>query len=367
MKLKATNSLSFPASPIAEKSVVALMSGGVDSTVAAWLLKKEGWNVAGVTMTIPGPAPSKAVSDGAAAALALGIPHYIAPVEEAFRERIMAPFVEGYCRGETPNPCAECNAAMKFGLLWELAEEAFGETRLTTGHYARVREYGDGFALSRGADLAKDQSYFLYGIKRERLGRLLLPLGDKTKEEVRSLAAAASLPTAEKRESMEICFVPGKDYRPLLKGRPSRPGLIVDEEGNTLGEHGGVTGFTIGQRKGLGISSAEGLYVLKIDGENNRVVVGPRGRAFRRTVAARSVNVLLPGSARPGALLSGKTRSRGEPAPLTLVRCEEDLLVRFVEPQFAPAPGQRLVVYDGDGRVVCGGIIRPWTEDEGVD
>ncbi len=169
---------------------------------------------------------------------------------------------------------------------------------------------------------------------------------------------------AEKKESMEICFAGEGDYRRLIENRSSRPGLIVDERGAPLGTHGGISNFTVGQRKGLGIASRKGLYVLRIDGEKDLVVVGPRERAFRRMVRAEDTNVLLPDLLVPGAALFGKTRSRGEPQPLTVLECEGgELIVRFAEPHFAPAPGQRLVVYDKDGRVTGGGVIRRRKEE----
>ena len=346
------------------------MSGGVDSSVTAWLLKKEGWHVMGLTMRIPGrddlpDSRNCCGQDAASVAHALSIPHYMADLKDEFRESVISPFVESYLSGETPNPCADCNANLKFGSLWDAVEEAIGPVALATGHYARILRRGDECALARGADLSKDQSYFLYGIRRERLPNLLLPLGDRSKERVRELAREAQLAVAEKKESMEICFAGEGDYRRIIGDCSSRPGLIVNEKGAPLGTHDGVSNFTVGQRKGLGISSREGLYVLRIDGGKNLVVVGPRERAFRRMVRAEETNVLLPDLLVPGAALFGKTRSRGEPLPLTVLECGGgELLVRFAEPHFAPAPGQRLVVYDKEGRVAGGGVIRHRKEEE---
>ncbi len=227
--------------------------------------------------------------------LGLGIPHYTAFIEREFEQPVIE-LVRGerlLC-GSTPNPCADCDALLKFGLLWDELEDAFGETFLATGHYARIEQEGERFFLSRGKDPSKDQSYFLYGVARRRLPRLLLPLGGYSKEDVRALAREAALPVAEKSESMEICFAGEGDYRRLLDGRSLPPGLIVDEDGEPLGAHRGIANYTVGQRKGLGISSRDGLHVLRIDPGRNAVIVGPRERAFRRRVRASNVNILFP-------------------------------------------------------------------------
>ena len=355
-------SLSGSSSPVA-----VLLSGGVDSAVAAWMLRKAGREVLAVTMVIPGRGEEE--TEGAAAvAEFLSLPPYIAEMNREFREAVIDPFLRCYLSGKTPNPCVLCNERLKFGLLWKELEELFGPLSLATGHYARVVEKKGTFALARGVDREKDQSYFLSGLSGDRLPRLILPLGDKRKDEVRKIARSAGIPAAERKESMDICFAREGDYRALLEGE-STPGSIVDEEGEILGTHRGILHHTVGQRKGLGISSREGMYVLRLDREDNRVVVGPRERAYSRIVSAEGVNLLLPGKGAEGTPLRGKCRSRGEPAPCVLLSLKGGgMTVRFDEPQFAPAPGQRLVLYDGEDCVVAGGDIvekgeeYKWTE-----
>lgn len=360
MKIYPSTPLSLPFPPAGDRRAVALMSGGVDSSVAARILIKEGWIVAGLTMVIPGQggAGGAVVRSASATARALSIPHYVADLEDDFKELVIDPFIAEYRAGQTPNPCARCNATLKLGRVWDAAEESFGPVALATGHYAQIVSAAGRPALARGTDRNKDQSYFLYGIRRERLSRLLLPLGEFDKETVRAMAREAGLEAAEKGDSMDICFDAGEGYRKLLRNGEEERGEIVDEEGRVLGAHNGVWNFTIGQKKGLGAASGGGLYVLAIDGETNRVVVGPRERALSRVVEAKEVNILLPDLLAEGADLFGKTRSRGEPAPLKITRLREGRLqVLFDEPQFAPAPGQRLVIYDGGGLVAGGGVI----------
>ena len=338
------------------KRVGVLMSGGVDSTVAALLLKEEGHDLIGLTLVLSGKGP---VEEAARQCEALDIPHSVLDLSAAFAEKVVEPFREGYRRGETPSPCVECNAELKFGLAWDLAEATLRVEAMASGHYARTGRDALGPYLARGADRTRDQSYFLYGIPLLRVARLLLPLGDLDKGLVRRLAAEAGLSVSDKPDSMDLCFAGQGDYRTLLDEGDFARGPIVGPDGVFLGEHQGLAGYTVGQRKGLGVAAPEPLYVARIDRVRNTLVVAPRDALMTRRVEAVRVNVLKPEALEGAPPLFGKIRSNGEPAPCCTVRWDETgLEVDFGKPVFAPAPGQKLVLYDADERVVAGGTIR---------
>ncbi|MHC4552989.1 MAG: tRNA 2-thiouridine(34) synthase MnmA [Planctomycetota bacterium] len=340
------------------KQIVVLMSGGVDSSVTAHLLREQGWDVVGVTMRIPVACKTDSRGCcGADAAYVCGqmkIPHYFVDVTEAFNEMVIERFRADYRRGFTPNPCVGCNTYLKFMLIWDLAEQELGVKHLATGHYAEVAEGH----LRRGSNHAKDQSYFLYGIPRERLPYFHLPLAHLKKEEVRAIAANIGLGVADKPESMELCFAGEGDYRDALN-QGETPGDLLDMTGNVIGTHKGIAHYTLGQRRGLGYAAGDPRYVARIDAERNTVTLGTRDEVHHAVVYADELNVLIPEQMQTGGELSGKLRSYGSPTqPCEILECSEtDVAVRFDQKQFAPSPGQKLVLYNTADEVVAGGTI----------
>jgi len=350
--------------PRAGRRVVAvMMSGGVDSSVTALLLREAGWDVVGVTLKIPvlGGCSLRPCCGTEAVVVArqLGVPHYFVDVEAAFKARVFEPFRAAYIEGRTPSPCVDCNTAIKFGQVWDLIETELGIAHVATGHYARIEHEGTPDArLRRASDLSRDQSYFLYGIPKARLPFLHFPLGAFSKVEARRMALERGLPVADKPDSMELCFAGEGDYRTLLTDFPAQPGPIVDRAGNRLGTHTGIHNYTLGQRRGLGIAHTEPLYVIGIVPESNTVVVGTQQETLTDTVHAVAINVLLPDALREGATLWGKVRSVGEPKECVVtVVSGEEIRVSFASPVHMPAPGQHLVLYTEDGAVVIGGTI----------
>ena len=347
------------------RPIAVLMSGGVDSSVTALLLRDGGWNIVGITMKIPtvGESLDRRPCCGTGAAFVcrdLGVPHYFVDTEDAFRAWVVDPFRTSYCEGRTPSPCVDCNTHLKFGAVWDLLRERLGIDHLATGHYARVETTAqhNRTTLRRAHDKSRDQSYFLYGVSLERLNFLHLPLGGLAKTEVRRIASSRGVCVAGKPDSMELCFAAEGGYRSVLSDVPCRPGPICDAAGKRLGEHKGIHNYTIGQRRGLGISSSDGLYVIKILPGENTVVVGPRESGFRSVIRAASVNVLQAGRLDAGAELWGKVRSVGEPETCRVTCVETDVIeVRFDAPVFAPAAGQHLVLYDAEDGIVAGGVI----------
>lgn len=343
------------------RTIVLLMSGGVDSTVAALLLRRSGWRVLGLTLRIPGRdgRPVETGEDAARVAAELDIPHRVLDAEEAFREHVVEPFFRSYREGRTPNPCADCNRAVKFGLLMDAAAEWAGDARVpvATGHYARILRTPSGARLARAVDEARDQSYFLCDVECARLERVLFPLGELSKLQVREIARRSGLSAAERPDSMEACFLAGTDYRIGLAD--AGPGPIRDLSGTLLGRHGGLSRYTLGQRQGLGlgIAAPRPLYVVRLDVAENALVVGPRESALRTVVDAERPNLLAPELLGEYGGFLGKTRSRSPLTPCRIVRLDESgLSVEFETPQFAPAPGQRLALYCRELLAVSGTI-----------
>ena len=356
--------------------IAVAMSGGVDSSVAALALKEEGHEVVGLSMQLwdhsgqPGRTGRCCtlddLSDARRVAWALEIRHYVLNLEEEFRREVVRPFVASYLAGETPIPCSACNAKVKFSTLWERAR-AIGCAAVATGHYARTgRDASGRVVLKRGKDREKDQSYFLYDLTAEQLASARFPVGELTKEEVRDRARRAGLPTADKQESQEICFVPpgtragefvAREARGLGLELPSAAGPIETARGERLGTHRGHFRFTIGQRRGLGVAATERLYVLAVDAAGKRVVVGPASEL--ETGEAEVSDLRFPGQERSTAFRAAvRVRHRAAEVPATVVpRRDGTARVLFDRPVRAVAPGQSCVFYEGEV-VLGGGVIR---------
>jgi tRNA-specific 2-thiouridylase len=345
------------------RQIAVLMSGGVDSSTSAHLLKEAGWDVLGVTMKIPTARedcpPGCCGAEAAFVCNELDISHYFVDVTEPFEKFIIERFRQSYAGGETPNPCVDCNTLLKFSLLWDFLQKTFGIEYLATGHYAKVCEVDGASRLGRARDKSKDQSYFLYGIACDRLERLVLPLGEMTKEQVRSIASGRGLSVAEKPESMELCFAGQGDYRlALANDQGDCEGDITDMSGTVIGRHKGIAKYTLGQRRGIGYAGGQPLYVGRIDRQTNTVALGTREQVCSNRVTAEQVNVLIPKEFVGGARLFGKIRSYGDPRPCTVLEAGADnMSVEFDELQFAPCPGQKLVLYNNQEDIVAGGTI----------
>lgn len=356
------------------------MSGGVDSSVAAALLKEQGYSVIGVTLNVwpeyavvEAGSPHRAccsldsVEDARRVADRLDIPHYTLNFRDIFDQAVIQNFLDEYLRGRTPNPCVRCNRFVKFEALLSRAR-SWEADYLATGHYARVGRSDDGRStLRKAVDPSKDQSYALYSLTQQQLARTLFPLGELRKSETRRIAARLGLVTAEKPESQEICFVPDDDYSGFIRRRlPSaaRPGPIRNREGELLGSHQGIAFFTVGQRRGLGIASGRPLYVLEILPEENAIVVGPRDELYSPGLLADDLNWVSIDEPGDAIRVAARIRYRAAEIPaLARVRRDGKLEVRFDEPQRAVSPGQTVVLYDGD-LVVAGGTIVEAVSDQ---
>jgi tRNA-specific 2-thiouridylase len=362
-----------------QDTIAVAMSGGVDSSTVAAMLRADGHNVIGLTMQLwnqrrlagregmPESVQGRCCSlddvyDARRVAQQIGIPYYVVNHEDRFERDVVRPFVEEYLSGRTPIPCSLCNNHLKFDQLLIVAQQ-IGAARVATGHYARVSfdEARGRWLLKRPADHSKDQTYFLFGLTQDQLSRTLFPLGDMTKPQVRELARKHGLALAEKPDSQEICFVPGGDYKRFIdaylaeqgESLPDTAGALVTTNGEVIGEHTGIHNFTVGQRKGLGVATGSPLYVIQISGADKQVVVGGDEHLYSKTLRARRVNLISVDDLCEPMRVSVKIRHRHEPAPAVMEKAGEEILVTFDQPQRAITPGQAAVFYDGD--IVVGG------------
>lgn len=348
---------------MAEKILVG-MSGGVDSSVAALLLQQEGYDCVGGTMRLyVGDGKCGSTDDAKDAGLVaarLGMEHYVFDASKSFEENVIQPFVSVYEQGGTPNPCIDCNRTMKFDRMYRLARE-LGCDGIATGHYARIQPSGDGrWLLKKGLDENKDQSYFLYVMTQEMLAYTKFPVGELSKENVRVLAEEYGLINARKRDSQDICFVPDGDYEAFIRsytGRNYPAGDFVDESGCILGRHNGIIGYTVGQRRGLGVSAKKPLYVCRKCVENNTIVLAENDALFSNVLYADHINLITVNCLEEPLRCKARVRYRHREQPATVTQVGEDTIkVVFDEPQRAITAGQAVVLYDGE-TVIGGGTI----------
>ncbi len=337
--------------------VITGMSGGVDSSVAALALLKNGYDTAGVTLNLYGD--SSDALDAKAVCDRLNIPHYNIDLKEEFKNTVIDYFINEYITGGTPNPCLICNKNIKFGIMIDKALE-LGFDKIATGHYANIEKSKDGrYILKRAEDKSKDQSYVLYMLNQNQLAHTLFPLGGLTKAEVRELATENGFVNADRPDSQDICFVPDGDYASFIEnelGRKALKGDYVNLNGEILGEHNGVIRYTIGQRKGLGIALGRPQFVIDKNAENGRVILGDEELLFHKRVLVKDVNFIPFDNLEGEMRVTAKLRYRHAEQPATIYPTENGVIIEFDQPQRAPSGGQAAVFYDGD-IVVGGGII----------
>lgn len=359
---------------MADSAALVAMSGGVDSSVAAYLMLHEGWRCMGVTMRLldnealglgveSGCCSLEDVEDARAVARKLGIAYYVFNFAADFCAQVIQPFAEAYQRGETPNPCILCNRRLKFDRLYRRARE-LGQEVIATGHYARITNRGGRFLLRKALDSSKDQSYMLYTMTQEQLARTRFPLGGRYKEEVRAIAEKQGFVTAQKPDSQDICFVPDGDYGAFLErftGIPCCPGAVLDQGGQVIGQHRGAVRYTLGQRKGLGLAMGKPMYVCGKSMKDNTVTVGEESALYARECYAGDVNLITEDSLSGATAVTAKVRYRQREQPATILpQTNGTVRVVFDRPQRAITPGQAVVWYQGDV-VVGGGTVQAVT------
>jgi len=349
-----------------KKCVMVAMSGGVDSSVAAALLKERGFTVIGLTMCFnlaetlskkPSCCGLDSIEDARRVCHKLGIRHYVINLDKDFSRDVIDDFYQEYLAGRTPNPCVRCNQFIKFGILFKKALN-LGAQFLATGHYARITKTQAGYCLKKARDLKKDQSYFLYRLNQDQLKYIIFPLGNITKPEVRKIASRLGLSVAEKKDSQEICFLPDGDYHSLIKARQEgrvKPGDLVDGQGNILGQHRGIPFYTIGQRQGLGVALGYPAYVTRINARNNRIILGSREDACQKECLVKNVH-FLGKPLKKKIEIKVRIRYNHKESPAFITPVKNKLKVLFKHPQFAITPGQSAVFYQKD-IVLGGGII----------
>ncbi len=341
------------------KKALIAMSGGVDSSVTALLMQQKGYECVGGTMVLFEKEENTDVSDAKAVAERLGMEHFAVDFSEEFREKVMNTFVDSYEKGETPNPCLECNRYLKFGKMIEFAKE-LGCEKIATGHYARIEKRGERYLLKKAVDPLKDQSYFLYSLNQEQLAFAEFPLGEMTKEKAREIAVENGFVNAKRADSQDICFVPDGEYVSVietLSGKTYPEGDFVDMDGKVLGTHKGIIRYTVGQRKGLGLALPQPMYVKEKNIEENKVILSLDEELFEKELVAENFNWIAIECPQKPVRVTAKIRCRHKEAPAVAEVLEDGKVkVTFDEPQRAIAKGQAVVLYDGD-TVVGGGKI----------